>query len=138
MNAIRVVLDTDILVPAIPRKSPLHWIFQQMLNEAYVLCVTTEILNEYAEILERFYGHNTASSVMNTLTYIPSLHRVDVYYRWNLIPQDADDNKFVDCAIACNAKYLVSHDKHFQPLRGIAFPQVEVIDAKAFKSILES
>jgi predicted nucleic acid-binding protein len=42
----------------------------------------------------------------------------------------------VDCAIACNAKFLVSDDKHFRILKKIPFPNVEVLKAEEFKSIL--
>ncbi|MBK7871122.1 MAG: hypothetical protein IPJ74_10745 [Saprospiraceae bacterium] len=59
------------------------------------------------------------------------------YYKWNLIEADADDNKFVDCAIACDAKYLVSDDKHFNSLDKIPFPKIEVLTAQAFKEIIE-
>ena len=136
MSQLRVVLDTNILVPSISRKSPLNWVFRSIVNESFTLCVTTDILNEYAELLERFWRSQTSSFVMNTLEYLPSLQKVDVYFRWNLISQDPDDNKFVDCAIACNAKYLATHDQHFEPLKEIDFPKVEVIDADGLKAIL--
>lgn len=38
-----------------------------------------------------------------------------------------DDNKFVDCAIISNAKYIVSEDSHFKELADIPFPHVFVI-----------
>ena len=44
-----------------------------------------------------------------------------------LIEQDKDDNKFVNCAIAANAKYIVSEDAHFKQLKNIPFPIVNVI-----------
>lgn len=50
--------------------------------------------------------------------------------------QDPDDNKFVDCAIACNAKYLVSNDKHFRILKDIPFPKVELLTAQEFQKEL--
>ena len=34
--------------------------------------------------------------------------------------KDPDDNKYCDCAIAGNAKYLVTEDKHFQILKSIS------------------
>jgi len=44
----------------------------------------------------------------------------DIYYNFNLITEDEDDNKFVDCVIASNAIFLVSNDRHFQVLKKIA------------------
>ncbi len=58
--------------------------------------------------------------------------KTDVYYRWNLIKQDTDDNKFVDCAIAANANFIVTNDKHFKGLKNISFRKVEVISADEF------
>lgn len=37
---------------------------------------------------------------------------------------DPDDNKFVDCAIAENATFIVSNDSHFSVLREIDFPKL--------------
>ena len=44
----------------------------------------------------------------------------------NLITADPDDNKFVDCAVASGATYIVSNDHHFQELKLYKFPQVDV------------
>ena len=49
----RVVIDTNLVLTCISRKSHLHWIFQKLIDGEFEICVTTEILNEYAEILER-------------------------------------------------------------------------------------
>ncbi|WP_366145465.1 PIN domain-containing protein [Methylovulum sp.] len=39
---------------------------------------------------------------------------------------DKDDNKFVDCAVAGNADFLVSNDRHFNVLKTIEFPKLQV------------
>jgi predicted nucleic acid-binding protein len=54
------------------------------------------------------------------------------YYHFNLIPNDPDDNKFVDCAIAGNAKYIVTNDHHYDVLRNTSFPHVDVISLDDF------
>lgn len=54
------------------------------------------------------------------------------YYKWLLIEKDPDDNKFVDCAIAGDLKFIVSNDKHFKILKEIKFPTVEVITSDEF------
>lgn len=49
-----------------------------------------------------------------------------------LIQADPDDNKFVDCAFAANADYLVSEDSHFDVLRNISFPKLNLVTLDEF------
>lgn len=46
-----VVLDTNALIQALPTKSPYHRIWSDFLGGKYRLCVSNEILSEYAELL---------------------------------------------------------------------------------------
>ena len=57
---------------------------------------------------------------------------IDTYFQFNLITTDPDDNKFVDCAIAANAKFIVTNDKHFNELDIVDFPKVEHITIAEF------
>ncbi len=43
-----------------------------------------------------------------------------------------DDNKFVDCAVAANASFIVSHDKDFNILKEIDFPKAIIIKRNAW------
>lgn len=54
------------------------------------------------------------------------------YVHFRLIEQDQDDNKFVDCAIAANADYIVSNDAHFSVLKTIAWPRVIVLNIEEY------
>lgn len=58
-------------------------------------------------------------------------------YAFHLIKADEDDNKFVDCAIVSNAKYIVRNDRHFNELRDIPFPKVDVIKINQFLQELQ-
>jgi len=51
---------------------------------------------------------------------------------------DKDDNKFVDCAISCNADFLVSNDRHYNILASIEFPEVKVLKANEFLEIIKN
>ena len=62
----------------------------------------------------------------------PNVEFYDPHFRFRLIEADPDDNKFVDCAIAASAKYLVSEDHHFNKLKDIAFPHVDVVTIEQF------
>lgn len=131
----KVVLDTNVLLVCISDRSRLHWIFQKLIAGEFTLCVTTDILAEYAEIIERHIGPNAAEAVMGVLENLPNLQLVTTYYRFQLL-RDADDDKFVDCAIAGNADCIVSHDRDFKVLTTIGFPKVTVLDTVQFQSWL--
>ena len=53
-----------------------------------------------------------------------------------MIKADPDDNKFVDCAISANAHYIVTNAHHYDVLKGIAFPHVDVIALKDFFELI--
>jgi predicted nucleic acid-binding protein len=38
-----------------------------------------------------------------------------------------DTNKFVDCAVAANAKCIITNDKHFNVLNDYDFPKVSIV-----------
>ena len=128
-----IILDTNVLLVSISSKSPYHCIFEQLINGAYDLSVTSEILMEYEEIIERKYNSEVAKDVIRTLLTLPNVQKTIVYYKWNIIEADSDDNKFVDCAVTVNATGIVKQDKHFNVLRDIDFPDVNLISIADFK-----
>jgi putative PIN family toxin of toxin-antitoxin system len=131
----KVVLDTNVLLVSISTKSKLHWIFKNLLEEKYILCLTTDILAEYAEIIEQQMGSLASESALGVLENLPNVDFITNYYKFNLL-KDPDDNKFVDCAISSNADFIVTHDAHFNLLKKIKFPKVNILDTSEFKAIL--
>ncbi len=133
----KIVLDTNVLLVSISDRYPNHWVFQSFLDEKYTLCVTTDILLEYEEIITQHMGKAVAQFVLQTIENAVNIEWVTKYFYWNLIQFDADDNKFVDCAIACQAKFIVTEDKHFNILKSENFPIIEVINVETFKKELD-
>jgi predicted nucleic acid-binding protein len=57
---------------------------------------------------------------------------IEPHYKWLLLP-DPDDNKFVDCAISANARYVVSDDKHFKILKNKdTWPHIDLKTLKEY------
>ncbi len=59
-----------------------------------------------------------------------------VFYNWNAIIADVDDNKFFDLAVATTASYLVTNDSHFNEPKKLQFPIVNIISANDFLSVV--
>jgi predicted nucleic acid-binding protein len=75
---------------------------------------------------------------MKALLKSPYVFQVPIYYFWQLLQKDPDDNKFSDCAVAANADYLVTDDKDFNVLSLIGFPKIQVISKTDFLALLKS
>ena len=123
----RLVLDTNSLLQCISRRSRYHDLWLSLLDGRNTLCVTTEILEEYAEILERKTSTQFAELALKVITNNPYTLFITPYYHFRLIVADPDDNKFVDCAVAGNAKYIVTEDSHYDVLTGLDFPRIDII-----------
>ncbi len=123
----RLVLDTNSLLQCISRRSRYHDLWISLMDGRNKLCVTTEILEEYTEIIERKTTARFAELALDVITNNPSTIFVTPYYHFDLIEIDPDDNKFVDCAVAGNAKFIVTEDSHFNILHQVDFPKVEII-----------
>lgn len=100
------------------------------------MCVSNEILNEYEEILERLAGKETAKIFIELILNSSYTLFFTPYYNFNLIKSDPDDNKFVDCAIVANAKFIVTEDHHFHILKQYSFPKVDFIGLDDFYKLL--
>lgn len=127
-----IVLDTNCLLQIIARQSKNYFLWEGFLNGDYSLYYTTEILEEYEEILSIKANSIIASMVIEIIKQAPNSFPVDAHFHWNLITHDPDDNKFVDCAIVANADFIVSEDRHFKELESVNFPKVIVVRLKEF------
>lgn len=132
----RVVIDTNILLISLPKISKYRPIFDGLLSGIYELIISNSIYAEYIEIISRKTTDSIAQNLAELLDQLGNVEKTDIFFSWNLITSDPDDNKFVDCAISANANYLVTNDNHFKVLKEIDFPSVEVIDADSFLEII--
>ena len=137
MNKLKIVLDTNILLVSLPSKSKYRLIFDRLISSGFELYITNEIISEYIEIIGNKTTSIIAQNVIELLLNLENINKTEVYFKWGLIEADKDDNKFVDCAIASNAEYIVTNDKHFNILKRIEFPKVKVISIDEFMVFLD-
>jgi predicted nucleic acid-binding protein len=67
----RLVVDTNSLIQCISRSSRYHDLWLSFLDGRNVMCVSTEILSEYAEILERYTSPEFAEAALGVITNNP-------------------------------------------------------------------
>lgn len=133
----RIVLDTNCLLASLSRRGAYFNVWRGLQEGKYTLCVSNEILEEYEEIIAQKTNSVIASNVVQTLLNAPSVELIDAFFRFDLIKNDPDDNKFVDCAIAGNATFVVSNDSHFDVLKEIDFPKLILKNLREFAAMLD-
>lgn len=123
---------------SIPKNSPYRCVWEAFLDGTLILCVSNEILTEYQEIIAQKINPTIADNIIYTILGRPNLLQVTPYYRFRLIQSDLDDNKFIDCAITAGASFLVSNDSHFNVVKKIPFPHLNVTRLETYTQLLKA
>jgi uncharacterized protein len=120
-----VCLDTGVFLQMFGRKQPFHALLRALLDGRLILALSTEILLEYEEITVRLSGAERWRDVVTLLELLAQLHgnirQIEPHYRFGVVLDDPDDNKFCDCAIAAEADFVVTEDAHFAALKSAGY-----------------
>jgi len=133
-----VVIDCNIFVMCLTSGSPYHFIFQSLVNSKFKLAITADILLEYEEVLQQKYSVATAKTFITLLSELPNIDFIHTYFHWQLMNVDPDDNKYCDCAVASQASYIITEDRHFDVLQHIPFPSLTAIRIDGFMDVLRA
>ena len=132
----RVVVDTNVFISSLlntegnPRKVIDLWRFEKI-----TLCISKEILAEYFAVLGRFgmseepEGEELVQLFQKRynqvfLTSVPTI---------SAITEDPADNKFIECAVAAGAKYIISGDRHLLNLK--TFKGIRILPPTEFLKV---
>lgn len=132
----RIVLDTNCLLASLSSKSKNFKVWKDFQDGKFTLCVSNEILEEYQEIIAQKATPSIAQNVVRAIVESDNVEFIDPHFHVYAIFSDPDDNKFVDCAFAANATFIVSEDKHFDVLKKLSFPKIMVVKLKTFLNFL--
>lgn len=132
-----IVLDTNCLIMAISAQNEYYQVWQDFLDGKYTMCITNEIIEEYSEVLARNISPLISEFIISAIINRRNVKKIYPSFAFHLIEADPDDNKLVDCAIIANAKYIVTQDHHFDVLKNIEFPKVDVVNIQTFLNDLK-
>jgi putative PIN family toxin of toxin-antitoxin system len=132
----RIVLDTNVFLVSLSPFSEYAPIFDALLAGRFTLLLSNEVTTEYEEIIAKRYDQESVQDVLRLLVSLKNVELISPHFRWKLIVNDPDDDKFVDLAVAGNADLLVTNDRHFNVLAHTSFPTVKTLKAEAFLEML--
>jgi len=133
---IKVIVDTNIVISAsLTGKCPEAVILSLVSNPDFMWVVSAEILAEYKNVLMRKKLKLSADQQQRWLKIIDAFTTtIDVNISVDF-PRDPKDAKFLECAIASNADYLVTGDRDFDEIFDLQ--NTLVVSAARFLEIVE-
>ncbi|MDY7036360.1 MAG: putative toxin-antitoxin system toxin component, PIN family [Thermodesulfobacteriota bacterium] len=97
-----------------------------------MLCLSQPIIDEYVDVLRRMRLQNERE-----LEELLSLfaHGFNVLFtaktpNLNVVEKDPDDDKFIECAVALNSKFIISGDKALREIKD--YMDIKVQSPKQF------
>ena len=114
MLPLRLVIDTNIIVSAALKPEGLQrTTFLLAITKPARLYVSQPILDEYEDVLSRPELKIRKGLHRQFLQLIPNRTNLVVPSRRLEVASDPDDNRFLECADAARADYLVGNLRHF-------------------------
>lgn len=135
----RVVLDTNVLISAVISTGVPYDVVVAGYDGEFQLIVSEATVTEFRETLQKYpdrFGltDEEIRTEVETLQYFAEF--VDPDEEVNAVEDDPDDDKFLEAAVAGDARYLVSGDQHLLALD--SFRDVEIVTPRTFYEQLES
>jgi putative PIN family toxin of toxin-antitoxin system len=129
----RVVLDTNVVVSAHLNaagleRAVLNWALEQGFF------VSDPILEEYGDVLRRTKLKIDSGLVTESLSLIRAQATLVSPTRKVTVSRDPDDNRFLECAEAAHADYLVTGNKRHFPA---SYKNTRVVDAREFLDLID-
>ncbi len=127
----KIVIDTNILVASLFGDTS-RKIIELWLSGKIQLCISEPITGEYMEILRRFTfkDKEMIARIKVALERKDNVCFIQRPEEKEWIHEDPEDNKFIACALALSADYVITTDSHL--LRKPSWDGIRVIKPHEF------
>ncbi|MEA2015114.1 MAG: putative toxin-antitoxin system toxin component, PIN family [Actinomycetota bacterium] len=135
----KVVIDTNIFISSFfNKKGNPRKIIDLWKEEKIQLCISSEILEEYVEVLSRFtlVEEREIKELLNLFKRKNNIIYKQIMVKIKVVKDDPDDNKFIECAVTNKANYIISGDNHLLNLRH--YEDIRILSPKEFLNCFNS
>ena len=130
----RVVLDTNVIISSIFWKERnCHKIVEMAISKRIINHTNQQIIQELGKILiEKF--EQPQEKAAEQIALLSGYSELVISDEKVNISRDTKDNMIIDCAVACNANYIVTGDNDLLCLN--EFKGIKIVRPKQFLDIL--
>lgn len=128
---LRVVIDTNTFISSffggVPRE-----IIDLWKNGEIILCLSQGIVEEYIEVLNRLGLKDKLELSKLTKLFAEAYNSIFAAAtpHIEIVKDDPDDNKFIECAVELDCKIIISGDKHLKEIK--KYIDIEILSPREF------
>lgn len=134
----RVVVDTNVFVASFlnPRGTP-RQIIDLWKSGSITLCLCTEILEEYMQVLLRFgmEGEPELEDLLNLFKSGGNIMFTAISSTLHVVADDPSDDKFIECAAEAHAEAIITGDEHLKALKH--YEGIQIIPPSEFLKLVK-
>lgn len=139
---ISVVVDTNVVMGGLINRAKSSGRLIELWRAGEIeVVVSPQIKNEYLDIMSKMrFGRPDAvrrrTQALDQLLRSDNCRTVNPIVRFDSVPEDKSDNKFLECAVTAGATYIVTQDRHLLELG--EFAGIKILRASDFFKRLQS
>ncbi len=133
----KITADTNILISSTFWEGDSDKILEKVENKEIELVLSKEIIEEFSEVLkydeiqDKIKDKNLEMKrTVEKITFLSTI--VEPKEKLDVVKEDIDDNKILECAIEGNVDYIISNDKHLLKIK--EFRGIKIIKPEEFLS----
>ena len=124
------VFDTNIFISAVFWEGRPYALVKKAINQEIIVFISNYIIDELKKVLVRDFSleKQEIDDIANAVLHFT--HLIEPKESVRVIKDDPKDDKILDCAVACNAGFIVSQDNHLLNLK--SFRNVKIYSPEEF------
>ena len=129
----KIVIDTNTVISAFGWGGKPDAVMGRVIDGLDTLFITDDIIREFETTIKKprldAIKEQTAS-MMDIIKKYSQKVTVSTEHKATGASRDKDDDMYLECAIAANADYIVSGDKHLRELK--AYKNIKIVNASEY------
>ena len=113
-----VVFDTNILLSAsLWDQSSARKLLTKLVENNINIYSSVEIIQEYFDVMSRDFKFSREDAEETKKEVFSTLIIVEPKIKFDVVKEDPEDNIVLECAVECNADYLITYDNHLLKIK---------------------
>ena len=114
----RLVFDTKVLLSStLWHEGVARKLLSKTIENSHEIFSSPEIIAEYQNVLGRDFSYGNEEIQGLTLFLFSFLKIIEPKEKLDVVKDDPDDNKIIECAAASSSDYIITYDKHLLKLK---------------------